>query len=55
MKQFYFLISFLLLSLFTSAQNAPFITTWDIGDNNYSNRVEISIDANYQYNYSIDL
>ena len=54
MKQFYFLISFLLLSLFTSAQNAPFITTWDIGDNNYSNRVEISIDANYQYNYSID-
>ena len=23
-------------------------------DNNYSNRVEISIDANYQYNYSID-
>lgn len=50
MKQFYFLISFLLVSLFASAQNAPFITTWEIPN---SSSITIPTEGT-GYNYTVD-
>lgn len=51
MKQFYFSISFFLLSLFASAQNAPFITTWEVS----SSDLEIFIPTEGTgYNYTVD-
>ena len=51
MKQFYFVISFLLMSLFASAQNAPFITTWEVT----ASDLEITIPTKFWgYNYTID-
>ena len=52
MKQFYILISFLLVSLFASAQNAPFITTWEVTSNSLN--IVIPTNTNYQYNYTVD-
>ncbi len=51
MKKLYFFFSFLLFSLFVSAQNAPFITTWEVT----SNDLEITIPTEGTgYDYTVD-
>ena len=51
MKQFYFAISFILVSLFASAQNAPFITTWFASN---STPITIPTHTGSTYNYTVD-